>query len=394
MDLFKEIIKSAGIPTEQAELNAAFKQISIEERVIFNNDSKYSPFWRLITAIVTKPVLWLLGLLTNDILPNLFLKTSTGRWLDLYAWSVGITRKPATRAAGELTLIRYDNIGVLSVPAGTIIQTNTINGKLYRLSTIRDVEFMHGEAALVVQVEAEEGGTAYNIGGSAYKVLVDTQLAGKIDKILSDNWLLVPGSNEESDEELRLRARNQFTAINRWHIDSTYKAMIAQFPGISVDDIYLEHNAPRGAGTANAWILFDADAPADDYLKQINDYINKDGNHGFGDDLQCFTMRTYPVDISLDYWLLPNTDDDRKTAIKSQIEVFIRTAFREMKTDDYSPSNQPTLTFPNRRFSWSKLSKELHRQIPELASFKFQNNDDLLNGMNVPAIRNLSVSPK
>ncbi|MCK5905578.1 MAG: baseplate J/gp47 family protein, partial [Gammaproteobacteria bacterium] len=293
MDLFTDIVRDAGIPTEQEELNAAFRQLAVDERVTFNNDSSFSPFWRLVTALVTKPVLWLLGLLTNEVLPNLFLKTAKGKWVDLYVWSLDLERKRASKALGELVLHRYDDIDELEVSAGTVIQTVPISGTVYRVLVKDDAVFEAGKKTLHIIVEAEEAGTAYNVGNGLYSVVVDNGLSGLIERVSAVDWLLVPGADEETDDDLKLRGRNQFTAVNRWHIDSTYRAMISKFQGISVDDIYFQHDAPRGPGTANAYILFDADAPAGEYLEKINSYINEQDNHGFGDDLQCFVMSTY-----------------------------------------------------------------------------------------------------
>lgn len=387
--LFTSIMSNAGIPTDQAQLTVAWRQLAVDEKVMFNNDSHYSPFWRLVTAIVTKPVLWLLGLLTNDILPNLFLKTATGKWIDLYGWSVGVERKPASKAMGMLRLYRYSNTmgGQLHINAGTVIQTNPINGSVYRVIVREEAVFAEGTQAVDVLVDAEKTGESYNIG-TGYSIVVDTNLAGLIERIVSDNWLLVPGADEELDHDYRLRCRNQFMAVNGWHIDASYKAMISQFQGIDIEDIYLEHNAPRGPGTANAFILFDADVPSAEYLTKINYFIHEAGNHGFGDDLQVFAMTTYPINIELSVWLIENMTADQQNTVILAINHFIRTAFRELNNVDYSP----TRTLPNKRFSWSRLIKELHFQFDEIDSLDFANDVDLVSGLGIPSITTLEVN--
>lgn len=53
-----------------------------------------SPFWRLITAITTKPVMWLKDALVNVVMKNLFLADASGVFVDVFAWAVNLQRKP------------------------------------------------------------------------------------------------------------------------------------------------------------------------------------------------------------------------------------------------------------------------------------------------------------
>ena len=385
-DLFTDVVRLSNMPTNQAEMTAAWRKLAIEKKVLFNNDSNYSPFWRLITALVTKPVLWLINILVDQVLPNLFLKTAQGRWIDIYSWSVDVKRKPATKAKGELVFQRYGDTSELDIPSGTLIQTNPINGAVYRLVSTEAVRFERDEIEIKVKVQAEKTGTSFNLSRGYYSMLVDSNLSGHIKNIESSSWLLVPGSDEESDDDLKSRTRNQFTATNGWHIDASYKAMIASFPGVSIDDIYIEHDAPRGPGTANAFILFDANAPSGQYLTQINTFISNE-NHGFGDDLQCFAMTTYRIDIILTFWLITNVDSQKRAEIKQGIKDFVNTAFRELSNDNYSP----TRVKPHSKFSWSRLLKELHQEFAEIDSLDFSNDKDLVNKLSIPEINILEV---
>lgn len=57
---FKKVIADAGIPTTEAGLKAAWEKEVEAQGAKVANTSSYSPFWRVMTALVTKPVLWLL----------------------------------------------------------------------------------------------------------------------------------------------------------------------------------------------------------------------------------------------------------------------------------------------------------------------------------------------
>lgn len=119
--LFTQMAAEAGMPTTEAEMQQAWAQCNVEAGSPFSNSSEFSPFWRLVSAIVTRPSQWLLFLLVKHALPNVFLKYASGAWLDVYAWGVDVTRKGAVSALGNLTFSRNPGTaGVVTIPAGTV----------------------------------------------------------------------------------------------------------------------------------------------------------------------------------------------------------------------------------------------------------------------------------
>lgn len=350
-----------------------------------SNTSSYSPFWRVVTALVTKPVLWLLEFITGTVLPNFFVKTATSTWLDMLAWAVNVERKGSTKARGQLRFIRLTAGEALVVPAGTVVQSAAINGHIYRLVTTEEGHFSDGLLQLDIPVEAMEPGSGYNLAPGYYAILPEP-VPGITQVINLDGWLTVPGSDIEPDDELRLRVRNQFSAVNQWHTDAVYRALITAFPGVRPDGVYFEHGAPRGPGSANAFVLFDADVPAASYLAQINAHIRDMGNHGHGDDLQAMVMPETQHAIRVEIWPRSTLTDDQRLALQDDADQFIRAAFRESTAHDY----QPTLTYPQSRFSFSRLAEELHLQFPGIDSLKFDNSD-IVAELNIPRIQSLAV---
>ena len=113
----------------------------------------------------------------------------------------------------------------------------------------------------------------------------------------------MPGADEESDDELRERCRNQFNLVGNYHTDAVYRSMIAGVVGLSIDRIFFLHDAPRGPGTANAYLLLDSGVLSDPFITAVNDYINTQGHHGHGDDMQCFGMPETRHDLSVKMYL-------------------------------------------------------------------------------------------
>ena len=142
---FKQALADAGIPTTEAKLRQAWEAEVAAQGSKLSNSSAWSPFWRVITALVTTPVMWLIEFIAGTVLPNFFVKTAKGAWLDTLAWAVNVTRKASTKAEGVLLFTRVSSAGVLEVPAGTRVQSVSINGNVYELLTTALASFADGE---------------------------------------------------------------------------------------------------------------------------------------------------------------------------------------------------------------------------------------------------------
>ena len=62
---FTRMLKEAGVPTTEAAMQAEWDAINDAQGSQITNDSAWSPFWRLISAIVTQPCRWLVDLLVT-----------------------------------------------------------------------------------------------------------------------------------------------------------------------------------------------------------------------------------------------------------------------------------------------------------------------------------------
>ncbi|BAP41291.1 putative uncharacterized protein [Pseudomonas sp. StFLB209] len=149
---FKQALADSGIPTTEAGLRAAWEAEVIAQGSQLSNTSAYSPFWRVISALVTKPLLWLLTFVSDTVLPNFFVKTAGGAWLDMLAWAVDVERKGAGRAVGQILFTRADSTGTLQVPIGTVIQSASINGTVYQLVTTALGVFQAGQSQLQIRI--------------------------------------------------------------------------------------------------------------------------------------------------------------------------------------------------------------------------------------------------
>ncbi|CAH6661003.1 baseplate J/gp47 family protein [Pseudocitrobacter vendiensis] len=384
---FEDVVKASGMPTTEDEVRSRFNIVVADEGMI-TNTSRMSPFWRLISAIVTAPVMWLKDALIAVVLPGMFVATATGQMLRLLAWAVNVTPKPASAAEGVIRFFKEDVKQAVTVKTGTVVQTERINGKVYALSTVADVTIPSGTASALLAVKATGTGGAYNLAPGYYRIL--PVAADGISHVASEeNWLTVPGADEESDDELRERCRNQFNLVGNYHTDAVYRSMIAGVAGLSIDRIFFEHDAPRGPGTANAYLLLDSGVASDPFIDAVNDYINTQGHHGHGDDMQCFAMPETRHDLVVTVWVknLSNLEQEQRDSLQAGVENLIRCAFRE--NTDYDVKK----TWPYSRFSFSQLGREIHKTFPDTDSLEFSLKD-ITSELSVPRLNALTVELK
>lgn len=381
---FEEVVKASGMPTTEDEVRTRFNAVVADEGLI-TNTSQMSPFWRLITAIVIAPVMWLKDALVSMVMPSMYVATATGQMLRLLAWAVNITPKPASAAEGVIRFFKEDVKQAVTVKAGTVIQTERINGKIYAVSTVADVTIPSGTANALLPVKAAGSGGAYNLAPGYYRIL-PVAVDGISHVTSEENWLTVPGADEESDDELRERCRNQFNLVGNYHTDAVYRSMIAGVVGLSIDRIFFLHDAPRGPGTANAYLLLDSGVTSQPFIDAVNDYINTQGHHGHGDDMQCMAMPETRHNLAVSLYVTnpDNMTADEKATLLGGVENLIRCSFRENSNYDVKK------TWPYSRFSFSNLGREIHKNFDVVDSLSFSLTD-IVSELAVPRLDSLTV---
>ncbi|WP_340621647.1 baseplate J/gp47 family protein [Xenorhabdus siamensis] len=384
---YEKVLRDSGMPTTEADISKAFANV-VDEAGLVTNTSRMSPFWRLINTLVTRPVLWLKDALINVTLKNMYLATASGSWLDMFAWGVNLKRKPASAAQGVIRFYKAAGVSAVTVPAGTVIQTERLNGEIYRVSTTESVVIAEGVSSALLPVAADAAGGAFNLAPGYFRIL-PVAVSGIARVQNEEGWLLTPGADAESDDDLRDRCRNQYNLVGNYHTDAVYRGMIAAVAGLSIDRIFFLHDAPREAGTANAYLLLDSGVTSQPFIEAVNDYITNQGHHGHGDDMQCLPMPETQHDLSVTLFVvsLANYNQEQIATLKRDVENLIRCAFRE--NSQYAVKK----TWPYSRFSFSNLGREIHREFSEIESLTFSLRD-ILSDLSVPRLKTLSVEVK
>jgi baseplate J-like protein len=380
-----QIAKDEGIPTTEEELKDHFYQKLQDEGSAIANKSRFSPFFTLLSAIVTKPALWLITFMVDSVMPNLFLKWASGTLLEIIAWSRGLTRKPASKTIGNITFIRSTSAGDLPISAGVVISSVEIDGVVYQVTTTASGTILDGETSAEIPVIAADNGEAYNLQEGYYSILT-TPVSGITQVRNNEDWLTQPGADIEEDDDLRERVRNVILQQSSFHTDAAYRSIISSFSGVDPDNLYFDHSAPRGPYTANAYILLDVGEPSQVFIDGINYHINDEGNHGHNDDLLAFSMPEIEIAIDIEVTPIANLTAAQRTQLAVDVANVIQAAFR-----GNALYPDVTRTKPFSTLSISNLGRDIHREVPEVYSLKWNvPNTDIAQEMNVAR---LSANP-
>lgn len=387
---FVEILADSGIPVTEDELETKLKAEVSGAGSNLSNDSDMSPFWRWVRAAVVTPVVWLIRtLLAGYVMPNMFVATAE-RWaLELKAWEYNVTPKAAVKTQGWITFTKENAEDEVSVAAGEMIQTTSIDGVIYKLSVLEDSVIAVGLAVGKILCEAVEAGEEYNLSAGYFNIL-PKGIAGIVSAVNEPDWITTLGANEESDEELALRLQNAFTSSGTWHIDDVYRSIISSVAGIRGDNVFFENTGDVTPGTANAYILMEVGETPQAVLDQLNRYIMDEGHHGHGDVLTCLAIPNTQHALIADVVFVSNLTDTQKVNEFLEVENRIRAAFRESAA--YS---EMTRARPKRRFSISQLGTEIHNNMDNVESVRITVDGviqkDIVSLLTQPRIQNLTV---
>lgn len=375
---FKTMMQNAGLPMDEQTAAEQWQAQLKEQNIQVANNSPFSPFWRTVEALITKPLVQLLNWVAQQLMPNLFIMTaSRDALIEKHGPARNVFIQAGVKAQGILTFTRQDTAGESSIIAGAQIATDVLGEQVYKLTLMQDVHFAPGQSTAYALAQAQEEGAAYNLPANAYRYFIDQQEGITVTN--NQDWLIKPGANTESTEHYRQRIRNVFGTAARWHINAVYKQIIASF-GVPIDNIYIQTGAPRGPGTADAYIYLEVGAVPTALLEAINQHIRTAGHHGLGDDFMVYAMATTGFNVTATYKLHSQSED-----IQSELTIFIQAAFRQ------NAAYAPTRVAHQSTFSISQLVAECHAQFSELQSIKFD-IDDITAANWLPVLTSLTVN--
>lgn len=304
------------MPLEIREKDEMIENIidSINERIGFEIDlSEGEPLRTIIEAIVLELDFqyWQLEQAYN----SSFIDSATGDELTELVKILGIDRKKAVPSKGTVTFFR-ETPAILNyfIPEGTIVETiPNMDGEIIQFKTTRDASILIGEKDVNVPIECLIPGSAGNILSRKINKIIDPPEG--IEEVVNKE-AIVGGEDEESDEDLVIRAKGALHLIGRGTIDAIKNA-ISNISGIR--DVSIKDMA-RGVGTVDVLILGDLVPLPEEKIKEVNNVICDIKSAGI--DVKIVFPNVKNVDISVEIIANERNTIDRNK-IYSTIENFV-----------------------------------------------------------------------
>ena len=194
---------------------------------------------------------WQIYALLQRLMKQAVPATSTGDWLDTHAASVNLSRRPATKARGNVRFYRASSSSPaanINIPARRIVRTLPDGtGQIYRYSTLADAVLPSGAESVDVPCESEEYGASANAGvGQICELVTPVESVSGVSN--QADWLTSEGADEETDAQLQERYALAWAA-NNGCTKHAYKAWALSVPGVTSVSILDQH--PRGQGTVD-----------------------------------------------------------------------------------------------------------------------------------------------
>lgn len=249
--------------------------------------------------------------------------SATGKWLDMHAASVALSRRAATKARGKVRFLRAAQGSLeanVTIPAGRIVRTLPDGaGRIYRYGTQAAAVLPAGADFVDVPVEAEDYGAAANASAGQICELV-TPVTGISGVTNPAGWLTEEGADEETDAQLRERYALQWQA-NNGCTKYAYMAWALSVPGVTSVSILDQH--PRGQGTMDVVVRGADVLPTEALLVKVRAAIAP--HTPINDD--WLVKGPTPVSAALDGTLEYTAGDP--DAIRAQAENRLRALFAE-----------------------------------------------------------------
>ena len=249
--------------------------------------------------------------------------SATGKWLDMHAASVALSRRPATKARGKVRFARAVETGQdtnITIPAGRIVRTLPDGtGRIFRYSTVATAVLPAGADHVDVEAEAEDYGAAANASTGQICELV-TPVTGISGVTNAAGWLTEEGADEETDAQLRERIALQWRG-NNGCTKYAYAAWALSVPGVTSVSILDRH--PRGQGTVDIVVRGADVLPTEALLQKVREAVAP--NVPINDD--WLVKGPVPIAATID-GVLEYTDGD-PDAITTQAENRLRALFAE-----------------------------------------------------------------
>lgn len=245
-----------------------------------------------------------------------FADTTYGEYLERRVREVGLVRKSAVQAYGQLTFAGQVNS---IVPAGTIVS----NGEDEPITAVTLKEAKITSEVVTVPAIVEVGGAEGNVAKGIFNTVVG-DLASLFT--VTNETPFEQGYDEETDEELikryQIRTQNLLATGN----DTYYRLLATEVPGVFDARIYPRWN---GNGSIKVVVLSpNKKAPSQTVIDAVTENINKQVL--LGADITVEGVEEVTIDIDVKLTLQPGYEIPQEEMAENLQEYISSLAFNDL----------------------------------------------------------------
>ena len=284
--------------------------------------------FRLFIEVVASFLASIYEMLDN-LKPQRFVQSATGEYLDLKAEELGLSRRAASKARGYVLMSRSDTGNNVKIAAGKIVSSKQDSqGVVHRFVVVDNVIFAERASTISVLVEAEAEGSKYNLLGGRITE-ISTPING-IDSVSNSNdWIVVAGTDTETDESLRLRCLAMWRGLSGANKDA-YISWAKSVEGMENVKVF-----PLNRGSGSVDVICTAvgnSIPSDELLDEVRSVIEQ--KRPLGADVIVRAPFELVLNLGIEAIFLPEY-----TAEKTPIEDKVQEYFSLLSIgDDVEPS--------------------------------------------------------
>ena len=288
--------KICRVPDENEEMEKIRDELIKEDFII--TDLKKGGIFHTIIRIFVKIYIELKTKSRKQI-NNFFVLHADEDWLELKAADFGKKRKQAVKARGYITIERRDYLEALQILKGHMFKTlpdGSGNEKKYYVLETTIIEAGKSEGRVLV--EAEEGGTAYNVPNG--RITVSLIHLDGVEKVSNkEGWLQLEGADIEDIEAFRKRVGESWSELAELTIEDKLKNAARKVEGVI--DVSIDAQHPRGQGTTDIIVTGANGTATPELLRKVEAAVSYlKGNY---DDFLCKSVTVVNQDISLTVYI-------------------------------------------------------------------------------------------
>jgi uncharacterized phage protein gp47/JayE len=219
--------------------------------------------------------------------------TATGSDLDDIVSILGVNRKRATHAEGTVVFGRSEAYDTdIAIQYAQMVSTKQSNNIIYEfIVTDEDAKLVAGDLQTTVNIRAMEPGRVFLPPNTI--TVMNTSIIGI--EYVTNIVELSGGTNEETDDELRARAKQALAGLGKG-TSTALRSALLELPGV-VDAIVLDIN--RGAGTSDIIVITDEMPPSTQLSEEIDYIISITKSSGIDVGIIYPTIKTQNIAVTI-----------------------------------------------------------------------------------------------